>query len=101
MEPHEFRRMKTFIKDVFSDNGNPSCSRVTSFILSVGCLVILACLFHHLMYLTGAAISMWLPNMPYIIVAMGAFSQCPYGINSVMNIFGKLKGKADDADTGK
>ncbi|HWR15185.1 MAG TPA: hypothetical protein VN577_10170 [Terriglobales bacterium] len=75
--------IKQFVQGVFSDNGAPSSSRVVSFILSMGSLLILAVLFRHLMCQPADKLAVWLPNLPYIIGALAVFSQSPYGVNRI------------------
>lgn len=88
---------KEFVQGIFTGNGNPSSSRVISAILSLGCLGILAALFRHLTNLSPEKLSIWLPNLPYIVASLAFFAQSPYGINRIGDIFSKKKPDEESA----
>ena len=57
-----------FIKGVFSDGGEPSSSRMLSFIVSLAVVCILGGVFRHVCRLTDATqLGIWLSNLPYTV----------------------------------
>lgn len=71
-----------FICKVFSDGGEPSSSRILTFIITVFDVVILSVIFHHMFRMTdNAALGQWLGALPFIIAALVGFAATPYAIN--------------------
>lgn len=85
----DFKPLASFIKGVYSDNGQPSSSRVLGHILSVGSLGILAAIVHHMTTVDAAKLQIWISNLPIIIGSLTAFSTSPYAINTIGNVFVK------------
>lgn len=84
---------KTFqwLKNVFSDNGSPSASRLLTLphsLVACGCLIYVCAKTHMMpdgMTLTG----------------LGAFATAHYAVNRATNAFGKDQGPKPDMDTPK
>lgn len=87
---------KQFLQGLYTDNGSPSSSRVLSAVLSIGCLVIIAVLFRYLLNVDAARLAVWLPNAPYVIVALAVFAQSPYGMNRFSSMFKQIRGAQTD-----
>ena len=87
-----------FIKAVYSDNGNPSSSRVLTCVLAVVSAKILLSVFAHVVAISDVAQLMaWLGALPLIISALVLFFTAPYGVNvgsgTVSDLLSVLKGK--------
>lgn len=87
-----------FLKGVYSDNGNPSSSRVLTCILALVSCKILVSVFNHVITLTDTtALVSWLGALPLIISALVLFFTAPYGVNvgsgTVSDLLNVLKGK--------
>lgn len=93
--------LKQFLQGAYCDNGVPSSSRLLSTFLSVGCLLILAVLFRHVMYQPQDKLAVWLPNLPYIIGGLALFSQSPYGLTKFSDIFNRKKDDAKPEEPAK
>lgn len=80
--------LSPYLKQVFSDNGSPSASRLLTLLHSLvccGCLIFIVAKNHALpdgMTLTG----------------LGAFATAPYAINRATTAFGKDQGPKPDVN---
>lgn len=82
-----------WIAKAFSDNGQPSSSRLTSFWLSVSSMALIWFIVRHALYLKDVSQQgVWISNLPAIIYALAAFTGIPYGINRVSNMFQRKDG---------
>src|SRR5258708_17404795 len=73
--------LRTFIKDMLSDNGVPSASRVLTVVLSVWSMALIAWCVKHMMNLGDGQLQAWITGLPYIIGALAFFAASPYAIN--------------------
>ena len=90
------RGSASFIRGVFSDQGEPSSSRILTFVLAIAVVVFLGGVFRHICRLTDATqLGLFLSNLPLIIGALIGLMAAPYTINkasgSVSDIIGSLK----------
>lgn len=88
----------SFFRDVYSDNGRPSSSRVLTSYLAIISSVLLWKVFDHIIKLTDQAMTVaWLGSLPLIISALVLFFTAPYGVNvgsgTVTDLISVLKGK--------
>jgi len=87
-----------FVRDAYSDNGNPSSSRILTFILALVSSKVVLNVFNHIIALSdAAALATWLGALPLIISALVLFFTAPYGVNvgsgTVSDLLNTLKGK--------
>ncbi len=92
-------KLLRFIEGLFSETlpdgsaGSPSSSRVLTFILATGCLLLLSYIVLRVVG-SPADEKIWVPELPSIIGAMTAFAGLAYGINRLSGKFGSLKSLA-------
>lgn len=80
--PHTPAPGKVFLQKVFSDNGEPSSSRILTFILALVGVAIIVGVAQHICHLhDNAALGLWLTAFPSIVFALIAFMNAPYLIN--------------------
>lgn len=89
-------RRGTFIREVFSDDGAPSSSRILTFILSLASLGIVVGVMYHVCHIVDAStLGLWLTALPSIIMALIGLSAAPYAINrgtgSISDVINSLK----------
>ena len=87
----------TWLGKAFSENDQPSSSRVISAWLSVSSMSLLWFIFHHMMSQPVDKLSVWMGNLPLVIGALATFSTAPYGIGKIAGMFKKEEPK----DEGK
>lgn len=85
-----------FVKRVFSDGGEPSSSRILTFVLAFVVAGVLIGVFRHVCHLKdNTALGLWLTALPLIIGALAGLMVVPYGVNragsSVSDIIGAFK----------
>jgi hypothetical protein len=78
-----------FIKDAFSENGQPSSSRVISAWLSVSSMALIWFIVRHMMSQPVDKLSVWIGNLPLVIGSLATFSTAPYGIGKLAGMFRK------------
>jgi hypothetical protein len=86
-----------FIKAAFSENGQPSSSRLTSTWLSLSSMSLIWFIFHHMMSQPVEKLQVWMGNLPMVIGALATFSTAPYGIGKLTGMF-KHDDHHDDPD---
>lgn len=94
--PSRWQSGVTFVRGVFSDGGEPSSSRILSFILSLAVIVFLGGVLRHVCRLTDTvALGLYLTNLPIIVASLVALMSAPYAINrasgSVSEIISSLR----------
>jgi len=94
-----WEKIGSFIAKAFSENGEPSSSRITSTWLSISSMSLIWYIAHHIMYLPADKLQIWLANLPLTIGALGTFATAPYGIAKVTSIFTKAGEKVVDQQT--
>ena len=96
-QPQQIERT-SYWKRVFSDDGEPSSSRILTVILSCGSLGLLTAIITHLIRLHDPAqLSLWLTAMPGLILGLVGMSAAPYATNrasgSISEILSNLRNK--------
>lgn len=81
IKPQLRSSLRTFIKDMLSEKGVPSCSRVLTVILSIWSMAMIAWCLRHMMNLGDGQLQAWITGLPYIIGALAFFAASPYAIN--------------------
>jgi hypothetical protein len=80
-----FSAMWKYLRDAFSDNGQPSASRLLMGIFSLFTITILYKTFSHLVKLSeasnGVILTIWLSNLPLIITSLCALIALPYTVS--------------------
>lgn len=79
----------SFMKVAFSDNGQPSSSRLIGGWLCISSMALIWYVVRHAMYLPAEKMQIWVGGLPAIIAALAGFTVAPYGINTIGNMFGK------------
>lgn len=77
----------TWLGKAFSENDQPSSSRVISAWLSVSSMALLWFIFRHMMSQPADKLAVWMGNMPLVIGALATFSTAPYGIGKIAGMF--------------
>ena len=88
----------SFVRAAYSDNGQPSSSRILTFILAIVSSKILLKIAVHVIAITDpVALASWLGALPLLISALVLFFTAPYGVNvgsgTVSDLINTLKGK--------
>jgi hypothetical protein len=76
-----------WLGNAFSENGQPSSSRIISGWLSVSSMSLLWFIFHHMMFQPADKLAVWMGNMPLVIGSLATFSTAPYGIGKIAGMF--------------
>jgi len=98
----EMGKITKFIGKVFSEDGQPSSSRILSFWLSVSSMGLIWFMVRHAFYQSDvASIALWVGGIPAIIYALAAFSVSPYGLNKIAGIWKKDDKKDDNPSETK
>ena len=82
-------KLGEFIAKAFSDNGQPSSSRIISAWLSVSSMSLIWFIAHHMFSQSVDKLSVWMGNLPLVIGALATFSTAPYGIGKLTEVFKK------------
>lgn len=82
-----FLKVVSFLKEAFSENGQPSSSRLVSAWLSVSSMSLLWFTFHHMMSQPVDKLQVWMGNLPLVIGSLATFSTAPYGIGKITGMF--------------
>ena len=77
----------TWLGKAFSENDQPSSSRVISAWLSVSSMALIWFIFRHMMSQPADKLVVWMGNMPLVIGALATFSTAPYGIGKIAGMF--------------
>jgi len=84
-----WHKIGDFIAKAFSDNGQPSSSRIISAWLSVSSMSLIWWMAHHMMLQPVDKLQVWIGGMPMIIGALATFAVSPYGVAKLTGIFNK------------
>lgn len=94
-----------FLKSVLAEdeNGKISSGRVRALWWDAVCTVLLSCIVWHVIHLADTArVSIWLSNLPMLIVALIALTNCGYligqGSSAIVNMFNIAKGGGKSPD---
>ena len=82
-----------YIKQAFSEKGEPSSSRLISGWLSVSSMALIWYIVRHAFTLPVESAQAWIGGLPYVIGALAGFTVAPYGVNTFGNMFQKNKDK--------
>jgi hypothetical protein len=94
-------KLGEFIAKAFSDNGQPSSSRIISAWLSVSSMSLIWWIAHHMMQQPVDKLQVWMANMPLFIGALATFSTAPYGISRLSTMFNKAGNKVAEEEEKK
>lgn len=89
-------KLWSFLGKAFSENGEPSSSRITSAWLSVASMSLIWYIAMRAIYLPMDKLQVLMANMPLLIAALGTFSTAPYGISKITGIWNKTATKVVD-----
>jgi hypothetical protein len=78
-----------FIAQAFSENGQPSSSRIISAWLSVSSMSLIWFTVHHMMGQPVDKLAVWMGNLPMVVGSLATFSTAPYGIGKLAGMFKK------------
>jgi hypothetical protein len=78
-----------FIAQAFSENGQPSSSRIISAWLSVSSMSLIWFIAHHMMGQPVDKLAVWMGNLPMVVGALATFSTAPYGVGKLAGMFKK------------
>jgi hypothetical protein len=79
----DLKKVVTWLGKAFSENDQPSSSRIVSAWLSFSSMSLLWFIFHHMMQQPADKLAVWMGNMPLIIGSLATFSTAPYGIGKL------------------
>jgi len=81
-------KLIAFLVAAFSENGQPSSSRMLSVALSIWSMALIAFMIRHAFYRPDTVtIKTWVSGMPMIIYALAVFSVSPYGLAKISGMF--------------
>ena len=92
-----WQKFWSYIGKAFSDNGQPSSSRIISAWLSVSSMALIWWTFRHMQSQPVDKLAVWMGNMPLVIGALASFAVAPYGVNKLSNMFKHDDNHKDDA----
>ena len=96
-----WHKLCDFIEKAFSDNGQPSSSRIISAWLSVSSMSLIWFIVHHMFSQSVDKLSVWMGNLPLVIGALATFSTAPYGISRLSTMFNKAGNKVAEEEEKK
>lgn len=71
----------------FSENDQPSSSRIISAWLSVSSMALIWFIIRHMMSQPADKLAVWIGNLPLVIGSLATFSTAPYGIGKIAGMF--------------
>jgi hypothetical protein len=83
----DMSKVWSWLGRAFSENGQPSSSRIISAWLSVSSMSLLWWIFHHMMGQPVDKLAVWMGNLPMVIGSLATFSTAPYGIGKLAGMF--------------
>jgi hypothetical protein len=86
----------SWLGKAFSENGQPSSSRVISAWLSVSSMALLWFIVRHMMGQPVEKLQVWIGGLPLLVGALATFAVSPYGVNKLSGMF--KRDKPDDSD---
>lgn len=84
-----WERTISFLGKAFSENGQPSSSRLVGFWLSISSMALIWFMVRHMMSQPLDKLQVWVGGLPIIIGALATFSISPYGVSKLAGIFKK------------
>lgn len=78
-----------FLARAFSENGEPSSSRLISGWLSVSSMALIWWAFRHMMAQPIDKLQVWIGGLPMVIGALATFAVSPYGVTKITGMFKK------------
>lgn len=85
-----WQSVKEFFVKAFSENGEPSSSRLLSAWLSISSMALISFMVRHAFYINDPAkLMVWVGGIPAIIYALAAFAVSPYGLTKIAGIWRK------------
>lgn len=89
----------SFLARAFSENGEPSSSRIISAWLSVSSMALIWFIVRHMQGQPIEKLQVWIGGLPLVIGALATFAVSPYGVTKVTGMFKKDAAKKDDETT--
>lgn len=80
-----------FLARAFSENGEPSSSRLISAWLSVSSMALLWSIVKHMMGQPVEKLQVWIGGLPLVIGSLATFAVSPYGVTKLTGMFKKDK----------
>ena|ERR1700674_4183595 len=96
-----FGKVLNFIARAFSEDGQPSSSRIISAWLSVSSMMLIWWMARHMMSQTVDKLQIWIGGLPMIIGALATFAVSPYGVAKITGIFNKGATKVAELEERK
>lgn len=93
----DFSKTCSWLSKAFSENGQPSSSRIISAWLSVSSMALIWFIIRHMMSQPVDKLSVWIGNLPLVIGSLATFSTAPYGIGKIAGMFKRDDHKDDNA----
>lgn len=83
----------TFLARAFSEDGQPSSSRIISAWLSVSSMALIWFCAKHMMGQPVEKLQVWMGGMPLFIGSLATFAVSPYGVAKITGMFNKAGNK--------
>jgi len=93
----DMNKVWSWLGRAFSENGQPSSSRITSAWLSVSSMSLIWWTFRHMQSQPVDKLAVWMGNLPMVIGALASFAVAPYGVNKLSGMFKHDEHKDDQA----
>jgi hypothetical protein len=93
----DFSKVWTWLGKAFSENDQPSSSRIVSAWLSVSSMALIWWIVKHMQSQPVDKLSVWMGNLPLVIGALATFSTAPYGIGKITGMFKRID-RPEDVD---
>jgi hypothetical protein len=90
------KKFIAFLARAFSENGEPSSSRILSAWLSVSSMALIWFIVRHMQGLPVEKLQAWVGGLPLIIGSLATFAVSPYGVTKVTGMFRKAAPKKDE-----
>lgn len=86
-----------FLARAFSENGEPSSSRLISGWLSVSSMGLIWFVIRHMMAQPVEKLQVWIGGLPLVIGSLATFAVSPYGVTKLTGMFKKDKDEHSDS----
>ena len=83
----DLSKVWSWLGKAFSDNGQPSSSRIVSAWLSVSSMALIWFIIRHMMSQPTDKLAVWIGNLPLVVGSLATFSTAPYGIGKIAGMF--------------
>jgi hypothetical protein len=93
------KALLSFVARAFSENGQPSSSRLLSAWLSVSSMALIWFIVRHMQGLPVEKLQAWVGGLPLIIGALATFAVSPYGVTKLTGMFKKDAAEKTDETT--